>query len=91
VGADLPTVEVRFKDLDVRTSVYLGNRALPTLLNSYRNAIEVSYLSRVSIEARIVLVFSLHGRAVRPAWLSKGAQYARLVPHDLSSDSAKHM
>lgn len=41
VGADLPTVEVRFRDLDVRTLVYLGNRAVPTLLNAYRNQIEV--------------------------------------------------
>jgi hypothetical protein len=41
VEADVPVVEVRFKHFDVRSSVYLGDRALPTLINSYRNFIEV--------------------------------------------------
>ena len=33
-------MEVRFKDLHIGASVYLGDRALPTLTNSYRNIIE---------------------------------------------------
>jgi hypothetical protein len=37
-----PSVEVRFHNLDIDGNVYVGSRALPTLLNSYRNAIEVN-------------------------------------------------
>ena len=33
-------MEVRFRDLQIGASVYLGDRALPTLTNSYRNIIE---------------------------------------------------
>jgi hypothetical protein len=36
------TVEVRFKDLTVEAMIYLGNRAVPSVLNSYRNALEVT-------------------------------------------------
>ena len=39
-GLEVPTVEVRFRDLQIGASVYLGDRALPTLFNSYRNIIE---------------------------------------------------
>lgn len=34
-------VEVKFQDLTVDTSVYVGSRALPSVLNAYRNALEV--------------------------------------------------
>ena len=40
-GIHLPTVEVKFKGITVDAEVYKGNRALPTLTNSYRNLIEV--------------------------------------------------
>jgi len=35
------SVEVRFKDLMVEAMIYLGNRSVPSVLNSYRNAFEV--------------------------------------------------
>ncbi len=37
----MPTVEVRADSLSVDSSVYVGGRAMPTLINSYRNFIEV--------------------------------------------------
>ena len=39
-GLDVPKVEVRFRDLTIGASVHVGSRALPTILNSYRNAVE---------------------------------------------------
>ena len=41
VGIQLSTVEVRFHNLSVGAEVYVGDRALPTVTNAYRNVIEV--------------------------------------------------
>ncbi len=40
-GIHLPTLEVKFKGVSVDAQVYKGDRALPTILNSYRNLVEV--------------------------------------------------
>ncbi|KAH0708802.1 hypothetical protein KY284_010229 [Solanum tuberosum] len=40
VGINLPTVEVRFEHLTIETDCYIGDRALPTLLNAARNIAE---------------------------------------------------
>eukprot|EP00850_Spirogloea_muscicola_P013086 SM000087S23368 [mRNA] locus=s87:336767:345436:+ [translate_table: standard] len=40
VGIQLPTVEVRFQDLKIDADIYVGNRALPTLINYPRNMLE---------------------------------------------------
>ncbi|WJX09854.1 transcription factor [Trifolium repens] len=40
VGLELPTIEVKFKDINVEAQVYVGSRALPTLLNFFVNVIE---------------------------------------------------
>ncbi|PIA64722.1 hypothetical protein AQUCO_00100293v1, partial [Aquilegia coerulea] len=40
VGIQLPSVEVRFENLTVEADCYIGNRALPTLLNTTRNIAE---------------------------------------------------
>jgi ABC-type multidrug transport system ATPase subunit/ABC-type multidrug transport system permease subunit len=40
VGITLPTVEVRFDHLTIEADCYIGDRALPTLLNSARNIAE---------------------------------------------------
>ncbi|KAI0487906.1 hypothetical protein KFK09_027729 [Dendrobium nobile] len=40
VGIQLPTVEVRFKNLKVEAKCHVGNRALPTLANSAQNILE---------------------------------------------------
>ena len=42
VGIELASIEVRFENLSVESSVYVGSRALPTVLNSYRNVLDVS-------------------------------------------------
>ncbi len=42
VGIAPSTVEVRFEDLHIQAKVFVGARALPSVLNSYRNFFEVS-------------------------------------------------
>lgn len=42
VGLSFPSVEVRFENLEVEAHVYLGTRALPTLLNFTLNMAVVS-------------------------------------------------
>ena len=42
MGITTSSVEVRFEDLRVEAKVFVGARALPTVLNSYRNFFEVS-------------------------------------------------
>lgn len=38
---EIPSVEVRFENLTIESSVYIGSRALPSVLNAYRNFFEV--------------------------------------------------
>lgn len=40
VGIDYPTIEVRFDKLNVEAEVRVGNRGLPTLINSVSNTVE---------------------------------------------------
>ncbi|XP_058107894.1 pleiotropic drug resistance protein 1-like [Magnolia sinica] len=40
VGITLPEVEVRFEHLSINAEVYVGGRAMPTLLNSTMNTLE---------------------------------------------------
>lgn len=39
----MPAVEVRCENLTMEAKVTVGSRALPTVLNSYRNFFEVSF------------------------------------------------
>lgn len=41
VGLAVPSVEVRFENLNVTANIQIGSRALPTLINFTRNAFEV--------------------------------------------------
>ena len=41
VGMELPRIEIRFQNLSVEGEAYVGSRALPTLLNTTLNAVEV--------------------------------------------------
>jgi hypothetical protein len=43
VGIDYPTIEVRYESLHVEAQVHVGDRGLPTLVNSVTNTIEVQY------------------------------------------------
>ncbi|KAK7377262.1 hypothetical protein VNO80_02684 [Phaseolus coccineus] len=40
VGLEIPTIEVRFEHINVEAQVYVGSRALPTLLNFFVNVLE---------------------------------------------------
>ncbi|XP_076923568.1 ABC transporter G family member 36-like, partial [Bidens hawaiensis] len=40
VGISLPTVEVRFQNLSIEADCHIGDRALPTLINSARDIVE---------------------------------------------------
>ena len=41
-GIDLASVEVRFQNLSVDADIAVGARGEPTVLNAYRNKLEVS-------------------------------------------------
>ena len=41
VGIEIPKIEVRYDHVSVEGDVYVGSRALPTLLNVTLNTIEV--------------------------------------------------
>lgn len=41
VGIEIPTIEIRFEQLSIEADAYIASRALPTLLNSTLNALEV--------------------------------------------------
>ncbi len=43
VGIQLPTIEVRYENVCVEAECYVGDRALPTLVNAARNALEVTH------------------------------------------------
>jgi len=43
VGITIPTIEVRYENLSIDADCYVGNRALPTLLNSTQNFFEVCH------------------------------------------------
>lgn len=45
VGIEIPKIEVRFEDVCIEGDAYFGTRALPTLLNSTINTIEVFFPS----------------------------------------------
>lgn len=42
MGIELPTIEVRYENLTVDATCYVGSRALPSLWNAARNFIEAS-------------------------------------------------
>lgn len=47
VGLNVPTIEVRFEHLTVEAKVYIGSRALPTLLNFSINMLQVNLLNHI--------------------------------------------
>lgn len=49
VGIDLPTVEVRYENLNIKANCHVGNRGLPTLLNVVRDIVEVIPAPRFKI------------------------------------------
>ncbi|XP_073223461.1 pleiotropic drug resistance protein 2-like [Cicer arietinum] len=49
VGIELPKIEVRFEKLSIEGDAYVGTRALPTLLNSTFNVIEVGIFNKQKV------------------------------------------
>ena len=48
MGIELPTVEIRFENIHIETALYTDTgRNLPTILNSYRAALEVRPLNAI--------------------------------------------
>ena len=43
MGIETPKIEVRYQNLSIEGDVYVGSRALPTLLNATLNTIEVGF------------------------------------------------
>ena len=43
MGIETPKIEVRYQNLSIEGDVYVGSRALPTLLNATLNTIEVVF------------------------------------------------
>ena len=56
VGIELPTIEVRYENLNIEAEAYMGNRGLPTVINSTMNLIEV--LQRTNNIKKIFRVFT---------------------------------
>lgn len=56
VRLDVPTIEVRFEHLTVEAKVYIGSRALPTLLNFAINMLQVNLLDHININSILILV-----------------------------------
>uniref|UniRef100_A0A0E0LZZ7 ABC transporter domain-containing protein n=1 Tax=Oryza punctata TaxID=4537 RepID=A0A0E0LZZ7_ORYPU len=48
VGIKLPTIEVRYKNLNVEAESYVGSRGVPTILNTYANILENDLAIRFS-------------------------------------------
>jgi len=42
VGITIPTIEVRFENMNIGAEVHVGSRALPTFTNYMVNKVEVS-------------------------------------------------
>lgn len=49
MGIEIPKIEVRYEHLSIEGDVYVGSRALPTLLNATLNSLEVTFPSLISI------------------------------------------
>ncbi|DBB05992.1 hypothetical protein WJX82_004698 [Trebouxia sp. C0006] len=65
VGIAPSTVEVRFQDLHIQAKVFVGARALPSVLNSYRNFFEglLQTLHLLNVKKRkFVILDQLSGR-----------------------------
>lgn len=61
MGITSSTVEVRFEDLVITAKVFVGARALPTVLNSYRNFFEVRLTHSASLLTNMHVQFSSTG------------------------------
>ncbi|KAJ0790822.1 putative ABC-type sulfate transporter [Helianthus annuus] len=61
VGIKTPKIEVRYNNLSVEGDVFIGSRALPTLLNSILNTIEVCHLDLKTFIMKMTLLLGPPG------------------------------
>ncbi|KAK4274401.1 hypothetical protein QN277_017626 [Acacia crassicarpa] len=68
VGLDIPTVEVRFEHINVETQVYVGSRALPSLLNFFGNVLEgfLNYIHITSSPKKPLHILQNVGGIIKP-------------------------
>jgi len=64
VGIQLPTIEVRYENVCVEAECYVGDRALPTLVNAARNALEVTHPIPLSLSLSLSLFVSVFSTQV---------------------------
>ncbi|THF97891.1 hypothetical protein TEA_021901 [Camellia sinensis var. sinensis] len=69
VGIDIPKVEVRFENLSIEGDVYVGSRALPTLLNSTLNAIQdlLGLIKLLPSKKRVIKILQDVSGIVKPS------------------------
>jgi ABC-type multidrug transport system ATPase subunit len=69
VGIDVPKIEIRFEHLSIDGDVYVGSRALPTLLNATLNTIEgfLRSLRLFPSKKRVVNILQDISGIVRPS------------------------
>ncbi|PQQ16563.1 hypothetical protein Pyn_19705 [Prunus yedoensis var. nudiflora] len=69
VRIEIPQIEVRFEHLSVEGDAYIGTRALPTLLNSYRNTIEgiLGFVKLFPSKKRVVEILRDMSGIVKPS------------------------
>jgi hypothetical protein len=62
VGIELPTIEVRYENLEIDADCFVGGRALPTLSNSFLNIMGVRTTSikmpEISLYGLVLVFFS---------------------------------
>ncbi|ONK66657.1 uncharacterized protein A4U43_C06F10630 [Asparagus officinalis] len=68
VGIDIPMIEVRYENLNVEAEIHVGNRGLPTVLNSVINVLEAfgNYLHILPSRKKPLLVLSNISGIVKP-------------------------
>ncbi|EYU35725.1 hypothetical protein MIMGU_mgv1a000224mg [Erythranthe guttata] len=69
VGIDLPTIEVRFEHLNVKTEAYAGSRALPSFLNFFANFLEgfANYLRIIRSRKKPLLILNNVSGILKPS------------------------
>ncbi|KAL9227633.1 hypothetical protein vseg_003301 [Gypsophila vaccaria] len=72
VGIQIPTIEVRFQNLNIEAEAYVGSRALPTLVNFTANLVEglLNSLHLLSSRKKSIRIFHGISGVVKPKRLT---------------------
>lgn len=86
VGLDIPTIEVRFEHLNVEAGVYVGRRALPTMLNFSLNMLEVIKLdSQIDVKHYQTLAWSSNLISFSAGYLKLSSHHSKYEETPLNS------